>query len=108
MRIVILDRICLDDLSLRHNGCDLFRQSFEEVKRVEVKDGCQTVNSAHADAAGGCGRAIGDQFWASATSLIEKPKAILGPHNLLQTHSRACFIVGVRDATLPISFSSAT
>jgi hypothetical protein len=67
---------------------------------------------AHADAAGGCGKGpLVNQFRISAISFIEKPRApFLGPTFLsfLQTHSRACFIVGVRDATLPISFSSAT
>jgi hypothetical protein len=56
MRIVILHRVCLDDLSLRHDGCDLFKQAFAEVKVVVVKDVVKLSTVAHADAAGGCGK----------------------------------------------------
>jgi hypothetical protein len=48
MRITILYRVCLDFLSLRHDGCDLFRQAFAEVKMVVVEgwlSNCQLLHT---------------------------------------------------------------
>ena len=52
------------------------------------------------------GGPIADQFRASAISVIEKPKAFLAhaTFSFSQLISRACFIVGVRDATTAYLF----
>ena len=110
VRILVMDRVGSSNFGLRHDACELFRCAF---LRWEVGEGkVVTLNCPlrMLKQREGCGPNA-DQFSASAVSSVEKPKPSLARTILFflsSTHSRACFIVGVRDAILPISFSSAT
>jgi hypothetical protein len=109
MRVLFLNRVGLDDLGLRHDEFGLFRCAFARYEDGgSEKDDYRLSTPAHADA-GGCGRVQVLTNFGQAR--FRSSKSHLAPTTFLfflQTHSRACFIVGVRDAILPISFSSAT
>jgi hypothetical protein len=102
----------MSDFSLRHDDCGLFRRAWERVRNCGSEDDSPLQSTpAYADAAGSCGRVLllTNSGQAPFRSLDEQ-KAVVAPifSFFLQTHSRACFIVGVRDAIPSISFSSAT
>jgi hypothetical protein len=112
LRILFLYRVGVRDFSLRHDVCVLFKGTFAGCEDAKSEtDECRPSTPAHADAAGCCGRVQGLTNFGQALFRSSKSRSHPWPPQLsssLQTHSRACFIVGVRDAILPISFSSAT